>query len=87
MKQWIKKTLLFGCTLAMIGGMLMLVAVNAAKEEATLTLPQGFVATGESFAAGRWEEATLTLGSCSGVLLCGRLEEQELIERYCGGGF
>ena len=30
MKQWIKKTLLFGCTLAMIGGMLMLVAVNAA---------------------------------------------------------
>jgi hypothetical protein len=48
-------------------------------------LPCGFVPEGESFATGQWDEAALTLGGCSGVLLCGRLEKKDLTERYCGG--
>ena len=63
----------------------LLVAVNAAAAPCKVELPQGFVPEGESFAAGQWDEAALTLGGCSGVLVCGRLEEKELTERYCGG--
>jgi glycosidase len=63
----------------------LLVAVNAAEAPCKVELPQGFVPEGESFAAGQWKEETLTLGDCSGVLLCGRLEKKELTERYCGG--
>ena len=68
-------------------GCALLVAVNAAQSECTLSLPHGFVAEGESFAAGKWQPETLTLGGRSGVLLCGRLEENSLPDRYCGGDF
>lgn len=68
-------------------GHAVLVAVNAAQTECTVSLPNGFVPEGESFAAGKWQRETLTLGGRSGVLLCGRVEQDSLTDRYCGGDF
>jgi hypothetical protein len=63
-----------------------LVAVNAHHRPCRVSLPEGFVPEGESFAAGQWQAESLTLGGCSGVILCGRLEKAPK-ERFVGEGF
>ncbi len=65
----------------------LFVAVNAAETRCSIQLPQNFVPTGEKFAAGKWDQTTLTLGGRSGLLLGGRLESTDLPERYKGGAF
>ena len=64
----------------------VLVAVNADQQPCRVMLPQGFVPTEESFAAGQWQPETRTLGGCSGVILCGSLTKDPE-ERFVGGSF